>query len=138
MGASAYTRDNILKALLRGVAFPLPSGTYISLHTGDPGTTGASEVATGAWPGYARQNAEDGGSIGTGWTVPSSGQSKNSKQITFPSNNGSGSVTVTHFGVWDAASGGNFLEGAALATSRTLAVGDILVFDVNALTSTVS
>ena len=43
MGASTYTKNNILKALLRGEAMPLPTNTYISLHTGEPGTAGANE-----------------------------------------------------------------------------------------------
>lgn len=138
MGASTYTKDNVLKALLRGVAFPLPTGTYVSLHTADPGATGANEVSTGSWPSYVRRHAEAGGAIGSGWTAPSSGSSTNTNQLTYPSNNGGGSVTVTHFAIWDAASGGNCLDSAALTTSRTLAPGDILVFDIGSLTQTVS
>lgn len=138
MPASSYTRDNVLKSLLRGTTFPLPSGTYISLHTADPGTTGANEVTVGAWPAYVRRHAENGGAIGSGWTAPSAGVSSNTNQITFPANNGGGSVTVTHFAVWDTLSGGNCLDSAALTTSRTLAPGDILVFDVGTLTQTVT
>lgn len=137
-GASTYTKNNILKALLHGTTMPLPSGTYVSLHTADPGATGASEVSTGAWPSYVRRKAEGAGEMGTGWTTPTTGTSSNTNQLTYPSNYGAGSVTVTHFAIWDAASGGNCLETAALTTSRTLSVGDILVFDVGALTVTVS
>lgn len=137
-GASDYTEDNILKALLRGTAFPLPSGTYISLHTADPGDTGANEVSTGAWPAYVRRHAEAGGSIGSGWGAPSGGVSANTNQIVFPGQNGVSDVVVTHFAVWDASTSGNCLVGAALTTSRTLATGDVLVFDVGSLTVTAS
>ncbi len=33
--ASNYTEANVINALLRGVTFPVPSATYVSLHTGD-------------------------------------------------------------------------------------------------------
>lgn len=137
-GASTYTKNNILKALLQGTALPLPTGTYISLHTGDPGATGANEVTTGAWPAYVRRKAEGAGAMGSGWTTATTGSSSNTNQLTFPSNDGSGSVTVTHFAIWDALSSGNCLDSAALTTSRTLSVGDILVFDIGSLSVTVS
>lgn len=137
-GASTYTKNNILKALLQGTALPLPAGTYVSLHTADPGATGANEVTVGAFPAYVRRKAEGAGAMGTGWTTATAGSSSNTNQLTYPSNNGAGSVTVTHFAIWDALSGGNCINSAALTTSRTLAVSDILVFDVGSLVVTVS
>ena len=137
-GASTYTKNNILKALLQGTSFPLPAGTWISLHTADPGATGASEVLTSDWPAYVRRKAEASGALGTGWTTPSTGVSTNTNQLTFPSHDGVAPVTVTHFAIWDDAASGNCLESAALTTPRALAVGDILVFDVSSLSVTVS
>lgn len=137
-GASNYTEANILNSLLRGVAFPVPSGTFVSLHTADPGDTGANEVSTGSWPAYVRRKAEVEGPIGTGWSSPSGGVSTNLKQLAFPAQNGAGSVTVSHFAVWDALSGGNVLTSAPLTTARLLNVGDIIVFDVGSLTQAVS
>ena len=43
-------------------------------------------------------------------------------------------MTITHFGVWDAPTGGNFLCGAALYAARTLNPGDVFVFDIGSLT----
>jgi len=137
-GASTYTQNNILKSLLRGTALPLPTGTYLSLHTADPGTTGANEVGTGAWPAYARRSAELGGAIGLGWSVPTVGVSSNLLQVGYPSHNGASPLTITHFAIWDAGVGGNCLETAPLTTPRTLQVGDILIFDVGSLTLTVT
>jgi hypothetical protein len=137
-GPTTYTRNNILESLLQGVTFPLPSGTYISLHTADPGLSGANEVSTGDWPSYVRRHAENGGAIGTGWTTPTTGESTNVEQITFPSNNGVAAVDVTHFAIWDAITGGNCLQSAALTVARTLQTDDIIVFDVGSLSVTVS
>lgn len=133
--ASNYTESNTINALLRGVAFPLPTGTYISLHTGAPGESGAqNEVSTSAWPAYVRKRAEDGGAIGTGWSAPSDGVSANLKQMLYPSNNGVSGVTVTHFAVWDAATAGNCLAYAQLNDARTLLPGDVFVFDAGSIT----
>lgn len=138
MGASTYTRNNVLKALLRGEAMPLPTGTYIALHTADPGVSGANEVTAGAWPAYVRRKAEGAGAMGSGWTSPTVGVSTNTNQLTFPSNDGDNPVTVTHFAIWDALTGGNCLESAALSTPRLLGLSDIIVFDVASLSVTVS
>lgn len=132
--ASNYTENNVINALLRGQAFPLPAKTYLSLHTSNPGETGGNEVTTAAWPSYVRKDAEAGGAIGTGWAPPSDGVSTNANQILYPSHNGASSITITHFAVYDAASGGNMLCYAALNTPRTLQPGDVFVFDVGSLT----
>lgn len=31
--ASNYTENNVISAMLRGVSFPIPAGTYVALHT---------------------------------------------------------------------------------------------------------
>ena len=131
--ASNYTEANIINALLRGTAFPLPAHTYVSLHTANPTDAGGSEVTSGAWPQYARVQAEQGGAIGTGWDAPTDGVTQNSKQLTYLSMNGGADVVVTHWAVYDAATGGNMLAYAPLQTSRTLKTGDIFVFDIGAL-----
>lgn len=82
-------------------------GNYISLHTGDPSTTGANE-ATGGSPAYARKQ--------TTWTGGASDGSVSGSEVTFDAAAG----TYTHFGVWSAASGGTFIGGGALNASATL------------------
>lgn len=136
--ASNYTEANVINALLRGVAFPLPAGTYISLHTADPTDAGGNEVSTTDWPAYVRRHAEAGGAIGTGWTAPSNGLSTNTNQITYPGMNGVVPVQVTHWAVHDAATGGNMLFHAPLQTARTMLTGDVFVFDIGALTVTMA
>lgn len=73
-------------------------GAWISLHTADPGTTGASEASGGT---YAR--------VQTTWS-PASGGSKPGSQVTINVPAG----TYTYFGVWSAASGGTFSFGSPL------------------------
>jgi hypothetical protein len=136
--ASNYTETNVINALLRGVTFPLPTKTYISLHTASPGEAGGSEVTTGAFPAYVRKEAEAGGLIGSGWAAPTDGVTQNANQIIYPSHDGAASLTVTHWAVYDAATAGNLLFYAPLTTARTLQIGDVFVFDVNALTVTMA
>jgi hypothetical protein len=136
--ASNYTENNVINSLLRGVAFPLPAKTYVSLHTANPGEAGGNEVTVGDFPAYVRREAEQGGAIGTGWSAPSDGVSRNAKQLTYPGFDGAAPVTVTHWAVYDASTGGNMLFYAPLQTSRQLQTGDVFVFDINALTATMS
>lgn len=136
--ASNYTEANVINAVLRGVSFPIPTGVYVSLHTADPGEAGGNEVSTGNWPAYVRKDAAVGGAIASGWDAPTDGVTQNAKQITYPGMNGATNVTVTHWAIYDAASGGNMLAHAALQTSRTLQPGDVFVFDIGSLTVTMA
>lgn len=81
-------------------------GTYVSLHTASPGSTGASE-ATGGSPAYARKQ--------TTWGT-ASGSTVAGSEVTFDVPAG----TYTHWGLWDAATAGNFIDGGALSASVTL------------------
>jgi hypothetical protein len=85
-------------------------GTYISLHTADPGTTGTSEQA-----GTTRQQ--------TTWGSSSSGTASGS-QVTFSS---VPSGSYTHYGVWSGLTG-TFRWGFALSPGVTLsASGTVLL-----------
>lgn len=78
---------------------------YISLHTASPGTTGANEL-TGGSPAYAR--------VATTWGSVTGG-SVTGSQVTLnvPAS------TITHWGIWDAVSGGNYYDGGTLPFSQT-------------------
>lgn len=115
MALSVYAKNKILDHALGGTAWTQPV-PWISLHTADPGATGAGEVAGGAGP-YRRQSA-------AGKFAAAAGGSKASNAVLdFP---GMPAVTVTHVGIWDAATAGNFIEGGALHQSKKIAnVGDM-------------
>ncbi|EBQ8762740.1 hypothetical protein BKM35_22155 [Salmonella enterica] len=131
--ASNYTELNIINAMLRGIAYPMPTNTWVSLHTADPGEDGANEVSTTDWPSYKRICAELTGAIGTGWIEPVDGVTKNSNQLIFPTHNGAVATTVTHFAVYDAETGGNMLVYAPLTATRSVAPDDVFLFDTNAI-----
>jgi hypothetical protein len=80
-------------------------GTWISLHTGDPGTTGASEATGGS---YARKQ--------TTWGAAASALATGS-QVAFT---GLIAASYTYFGVWSAVSAGTFRYGFALSPGATL------------------
>jgi hypothetical protein len=82
---------------------PSTTGYWMSLHTADPGTTGASEYA-----GVTRQQFPAG--------TASGGAISNTAQLSFTT---SGASAVTYIGIWDAATAGNFVIGAALSSSVT-------------------
>lgn len=131
MSISTYERDNRLK-VFRGVTYPaVPANHYISLHSGDPGLTGASELSGN---GYARVAIAPG--TGT-WSAPATNGSvreiSNAGVVTFPTVTGADWATATHFGVWDASSAGNFIRGAALADPKTAEIGDTISFPIGSL-----
>lgn len=87
----------------------LHAATHVSLHTADPGTTGASEVSGGS---YARVQVNANGGASPSWNAAASGGMDNNGAVTFPE--GGGGASVTHFGLYDAATAGNFIRGGAL------------------------
>lgn len=120
MPKSTYLRNKLLDAIYNGVSYSVTT-PYVSLHTGDPGTTGASEVSGSS---YARQ----AGSFGNA----SSGAVSTDAQVNFVD---MPACTVTHVGIWDAISGGNFLWGGALSSSVVVGAGNIFRFNTGNLTA---
>lgn len=74
-----------------------PLGTYISLHTGDPGDTGANED-TGV-PRVATPPVDDPHVVATGTQVALAAL---------------GSTHYTHYGIWTASTAGTFRWGFPL------------------------
>ena len=91
----------------------IAQGTWISLHTADPGTTGTNE-ATGGTPSYARKQ--------TGWAAAASATSTGT-QVTIDVPPG----TYTFMGLWSAATGGTFVDKVAITSTTLGAQGQILV-----------
>lgn len=112
MAKSDTHANAILDAIGGGTS--LHAATHISLHTADPGDTGASEVSTGS---YARVQVNQDGATSPFWNSAATSAMTNNGAITFPE--GGGDAVVTHFGVYDAATAGNFLRGGALDSSFT-------------------
>ena len=96
---------------------------YVSLHTGDPGTTGVHELSNST---YARELTGAFGAISTATSVVT-----NTSVITF-NTDGAGEI-VTHAGLWYGVSGGTYLGGGALAANFTYNNGTTPVFAAGAL-----
>lgn len=111
---STYAANKALDAIFRSVAFVVAQA-YTSLHDADPGDSGANEIANA---GYARQ--------ATSYGASASGQCANDSAERFDDTG----ATVTHSGIWDASTAGNFLMGNSITVSSysvEIAVGDIVV-----------
>ena len=121
-GLSPYGEDQVLT--------PLITTAFVSLHTGDPGNTGASEVATTGGTNYGRLSAAFTKALGASNTVAS-----NTSILTY-SAAGTSWGTVTHFGIWDQATGGNFRGGNIVNTPKAVNVNDTARFAAGALTIT--
>jgi hypothetical protein len=119
MSASNYLENKIRDHLNGVAAYTAPATVYFSLHTSNPGETGATaEVSGGSYARAAHDND------GTGWDAASGGSAANAAVIQFPDASGANWGTVTHYGKWDASSGGNCLEYGALAASKVINDGD--------------
>lgn len=109
------------------VLTPLTTTAYVSLHTADPGNTGASEVSGNA---YARQGPITFANAGNNPTVAS-----NTAILTYPAATASWG-TIGWFGIWTAATAGTFQGSGALTASKAIAQGDTARFLAGALTIT--
>ena len=109
-GFSDAAELKILNLVFRNTGGPAYSAWWVSLHTADPGETGANEVSGGS---YARQTIT--------FNAAASGLVDNVAQEDFTS---MPAVTVTHIGVWDSATVGEFIAGGALDASKVVGSGD--------------
>ena len=140
--ASDYLENKVIDHLFRTGTFAKPAGLYIALFTAAPSDLGGGTEVVGG--GYARVNlapldtnwkATQGGTSGA--STGTGGVTSNAVAITFPAPSAPWG-TVTHFGIFDAASGGNLLIHDALTAPRTILSGDPAPsFAVDALTITV-
>jgi hypothetical protein len=102
MGYAVEVHNAQLDLLDEDGAYP---ARYLSLHTDDPGDTGANEVAGGS---YARQAIT--------WQPASSGAKSINEAPVFqvPSD-----TTIKFFGLWSASSGGSWRGGDPLPKDET-------------------
>ncbi|MBO3751537.1 hypothetical protein J5X84_36155 [Streptosporangiaceae bacterium NEAU-GS5] len=103
--------------LYRGTNYTAPAGVFIKLHTGDPGANGTSNASAVTTRNQAT------------WSAPSAGSMAISSLSSW---NMTTTETITHVSFWDASSGGNFLQSAALSASKPVSNGD--TFSLNTLT----
>lgn len=124
MSLSNYAENLVLNWLLTSASATRPSSFYVALSTADP-TEDGSAIAEPA-DTYARQSAT--------FTVTGN-QAVNASNIEFPEATASWG-TITHYALFDAASGGNMLMHGALNTSKLITAGDVARFIPSSITFT--
>jgi hypothetical protein len=115
--ASTTAEDTALTSLQTPAAF-------ISLHSADPGTSGASEISGGS---YAR--------IAVTWGTAAAGSMANTNTITINVPSG---TTVAYFGLWTLVSSGVYQVGGALSSSQTFNTAGTFSIAAGGLTVAIS
>lgn len=123
MSLSNTFETHTLQYLFTTTSVTRPTAWYIALFTSNPDEDASGTEVSTSGTAYARQSAT--------FTV-SGNEATNSAAIEFPTATASYG-TVTHIGVYDAASAGNLIAYAALSTSKAIDTGDVLRLPANDL-----
>lgn len=110
---SDYLENALINAVLRGIQYTSPSKVYVALFTSNPTDAGKGTEVSGG--GYARQQVT--------FSAPSNGATSNSADVVFPVATADWG-TITHFGIYDAATGGNLLIHGAFQIAKPIYTGD--------------
>jgi len=121
--ASNYLREALAKHVLVNEAMPSPASVHLALYASDPGPSDTGQEISGG--GYARTQ------IAAGFAGIANGAATNSAPIIFATATASWGL-VTHFGIRDAASGGNLLFYGEL-TQQSVLSGEIFSIGTSGL-----
>lgn len=128
---SDYLELKLLDHLLGGSDYTPAANVYIALYSAAPTDAGGGTEATGS--GYARKPVANNL---TNFPAAVSGAKSNGTSIAFAAATGawSASANMTHFGIFDALSGGNLLAWGVIETPFAVANTDTPTIAVGALT----
>jgi hypothetical protein len=126
---SDYLEGEIIKHIFRTGSFTKPTVLAVGLFTGAPADAGGGTEVTGNNYSRAQLNPLD-----ANWAAPAGGNgvTSNATTITFATPSATWG-TVTHFGIFDAASAGNLLFHGILTQSKVVNNGDTVSFAAGAL-----
>lgn len=113
MSFTNFLETEILDHVFAGAAYTAPGTHYLGLFTAAPGEAGGGTELSGN--AYVRKAVA---------FTTSGDTTSNNAAIEFPTATGSWG-TVTHVGVFDAASSGNLMAYATLSSSKAIATGDV-------------
>lgn len=119
-----YLANKVLDHTLATTAYTMPTTVYAALFTAAPSVAGGGTEATGN--AYARVAASFGAAANE--------DASNDVAVTFPTPAGGDWGTITHWGLFDALTGGNMLYQNPLTTSKVTGAGDPVQFPIGALT----
>lgn len=114
---SDWSENALLDWLMGGSSPTRPTARHLALFTAAPNDAGGGTEVPGS--GYARQAVT--------FDAAAAGATSNSGAVSFTASGGSFG-TVTHIGIFSAATGGNLLWHGPLAASKAVADGDSLAF----------
>ena len=117
---SDYWENEILDHVFGKGSYSPPT-IYVALSTADPTDDGSGMTEPGG-DGYARVQTQ-----ASDWNAASAGSLDNANDIMFPEATGNWG-TISHFALFDAASGGNMLAHGALSESKSVGNGDTAKF----------
>lgn len=132
-GFSDYLENQLLNATLRGGS-QTGGAVFVALFTTDPTDAGTGNEVVDS--GYVRQRVHQS-VVSDGFTAPSNGTTSNTRNLAFPAIVDT-TITVTHWAIFDAQTGGNMLYHAPLTNPKTLDPSDVLSFPVGSLTVALS
>lgn len=115
---SAYLENKIADHILGNTVFTTPGTVYLALFTAAPNESGGGTEVTGG--SYARLAITNNS---TNWPAASGGLKSNGIALTLAAATASWG-TVTHWALFDAASGGNMLFFGAVSPSKLIESGD--------------
>lgn len=128
MPFTTFMDNAILNEFFGGSNYAPPANLHVGLSTTTPTKTGGITEPSGG--GYARVPVVNNA---TNFPNASNGSKSNGSVITFPEASAAWG-TVTHWVIYDAATGGNALVYGALGTSKAIDPGDTPSFAVGGLT----
>lgn len=124
MAIAYYLGNKILDAYLRNTSLAIAQA-YASLHTGDPGITGANECTGGS---YGRQTIE--------FDAAANNATANTNQEEWTS---MPECDISYLGLWDASSSGNFMQaGGITGAPKSVNAGDTVRAAVGAIDVTIT
>jgi hypothetical protein len=119
LGLAPAVANGFLNALCRATNYTAPVGCFVQLHVADPGAAGTANPAT-----ETTRKAVTFGSVAAGGSIA------NTAAVQWVGI--AGSQDASHYSLWDAVTGGNFL-GSGLITANAYTAGDTYNMAIGAI-----
>ena len=115
MSFSNFLETEILDHVFAGAAYTAPTTLYLALFTAAPGETGGGTEVSTSGTAYARETV----------AFTTTGNTTSNNAAVEYSTATASFGTVTHVGVFDAATSGNLMAYATLSSSKAIDTGDV-------------
>ena len=126
---SDYAEKLLLDWLMTNGAATRPTAWYLALYTAAPSDSGGGTEVSGS--GYSRQ------SVTFAAASTPAGTTSNTNAPAFTASGGNWG-TISHVGIFDAASAGNLIWHGSMVASKTVNDGDTLEFAIGNIDLTIA